>query len=78
MIGVVSNHSNRIYIYCHYDDVARDIQKWEYQPLGPFLAKNFGTTISPWVVTMDALEPFIIDNTNQVNINLLISVPHFS
>jgi fumarylacetoacetase len=37
---------------------ARDIQKWEYQPLGPFLGKDFGTTISPWVVTMDALEPF--------------------
>nr|CAH0105034.1 unnamed protein product [Daphnia galeata] len=37
---------------------ARDIQKWEYVPLGPFLAKNFGTTISPWVVTMEALEPF--------------------
>jgi fumarylacetoacetase len=37
---------------------ARDIQKWEYQPLGPFNAKNFATTISPWVVTMDALEPF--------------------
>jgi fumarylacetoacetase len=37
---------------------ARDIQAWEYQPLGPFLAKNFATTISPWVVTMDALEPF--------------------
>jgi fumarylacetoacetase len=37
---------------------ARDIQAWEYQPLGPFLAKNFGTSISPWVVTMDALEPF--------------------
>ena len=37
---------------------ARDIQKWEYQPLGPFLAKNFATTISPFVVTMDALEPF--------------------
>jgi fumarylacetoacetase len=37
---------------------ARDIQTWEYQPLGPFLAKNFGTSISPWVVTMDALEPF--------------------
>lgn len=37
---------------------ARDIQRWEYQPLGPFLAKNFGTTVSPWVVTMDALEPF--------------------
>jgi fumarylacetoacetase len=37
---------------------ARDIQKWEYMPLGPFLAKNFGTSISPWVVTLDALEPF--------------------
>ncbi|HTK81657.1 MAG TPA: fumarylacetoacetase [Bacteroidota bacterium] len=37
---------------------ARDIQKWEYQPLGPFLAKNFSTTVSPWVVTMEALAPF--------------------
>jgi fumarylacetoacetase len=37
---------------------ARDIQKWEYQPLGPFLAKSFATTISPWVVTMEALTPF--------------------
>ena len=37
---------------------ARDIQPWEYQPLGPFLAKNFGTTISPWIVTMEALAPF--------------------
>ncbi len=37
---------------------ARDIQKWEYQPLGPFNAKNFATSISPWVVTMDALAPF--------------------
>jgi fumarylacetoacetase len=37
---------------------ARDIQTWEYQPLGPFLAKNFGTSISPWVVTLEALEPF--------------------
>ena len=37
---------------------ARDIQRWEYQPLGPFLAKSFATTISPWIVTMDALEPF--------------------
>ncbi|MFX7836763.1 fumarylacetoacetate hydrolase family protein, partial [Acinetobacter baumannii] len=36
---------------------ARDIQPWEYQSLGPFLAKNFGTTISPWIVTMDALAP---------------------
>jgi fumarylacetoacetase len=37
---------------------ARDIQSWEYQPLGPFLAKSFATTISPWVVTLDALAPF--------------------
>jgi fumarylacetoacetase len=37
---------------------ARDVQKWEYQPLGPFNAKNFATTISPWVVTLEALEPF--------------------
>ena len=37
---------------------ARDIQTWEYQPLGPFMAKNFATTISPWVVTFEALEPY--------------------
>lgn len=37
---------------------ARDIQAWEYQPLGPFLAKNFATTLSPWIVTLEALEPF--------------------
>jgi fumarylacetoacetase len=37
---------------------ARDIQSWEYQPLGPFLAKNFATSISPWVVTWEALEPY--------------------
>lgn len=37
---------------------ARDMQVWEYQPLGPFNAKNFATTISPWIVTMEALEPF--------------------
>ena len=37
---------------------ARDIQPWEYQPLGPFLAKNFASTVSPWVVTMEALAPF--------------------
>lgn len=37
---------------------ARDVQGWEYQPLGPFLAKNFATTISPWIVTLEALAPF--------------------
>lgn len=44
---------------------ARDIQKWEYVPLGPFLAKNFGTTISPWIVTMEALQPFKVSNHPQ-------------
>ncbi|XP_046476758.1 fumarylacetoacetase isoform X2 [Neodiprion pinetum] len=44
---------------------ARDIQKWEYVPLGPFTAKNLGTTISPWVVTMEALEPFKVPNMPQ-------------
>lgn len=44
---------------------ARDIQKWEYVPLGPFLGKNFATTISPWVVTMDALQDFAIANPVQ-------------
>jgi fumarylacetoacetase len=37
---------------------ARDIQTWEYQPLGPFLAKSFATTVSPWVITLEALEPY--------------------
>jgi fumarylacetoacetase len=40
---------------------ARDIQSWEYQPLGPFLAKSFATSVSPWVVTLDALEPFRVE-----------------
>jgi len=44
---------------------ARDIQKWEYQPLGPFLAKNFATSISSWVVTLDALEPFRVAGPKQ-------------
>lgn len=39
---------------------ARDIQRWEYQPLGPFLAKNFATTVSPWVITLEALAPYRI------------------
>lgn len=44
---------------------ARDIQKWEYVPLGPFLAKNFASSISPWIVTMDALEPFRVESPQQ-------------
>ncbi len=44
---------------------ARDIQKWEYVPLGPFLAKNFASSMSPWVVTMDALQPFAVEGPTQ-------------
>ncbi len=44
---------------------ARDIQKWEYVPLGPFLAKNFASSISPWVVTLEALEPFRVKGPKQ-------------
>jgi fumarylacetoacetase len=44
---------------------ARDVQRWEYQPLGPFLAKSFATTISPWVVTLDALDPFFVEGPVQ-------------
>ena len=55
-IGEASSH---IVGLCLLNDwSARDIQTWEYQPLGPFLSKSFATSISPWVVTMDALEPF--------------------
>ena len=55
-IGEAAGH---IAGYCLLNDwSARDLQAWEYQPLGPFLAKNFLTTVSPWVVTPDALEPF--------------------
>lgn len=44
---------------------ARDIQQWEYVPLGPFLGKNFGSSISPWIVTLDALEPFRVQGPEQ-------------
>ncbi|MEI7661669.1 MAG: fumarylacetoacetase [Bacteroidota bacterium] len=44
---------------------ARDIQRWEYVPLGPFLAKNFGSVISPWIVTLDAMEPFRVAGPKQ-------------
>ncbi len=44
---------------------ARDIQKWEYVPLGPFLAKNFASTVSPWIITLDALKPFKVEGPQQ-------------
>ena len=55
-VGKAAEH---VFGYCLLNDwSARDIQGWEYQPLGPFLGKNFATTVSPWVVTAEALAPF--------------------
>ncbi len=55
----IDRAAQEIFGFCLVNDwSARDIQAWEYQPLGPFLAKNFATTISPWIVTREALEPF--------------------
>jgi len=55
-----------IFGMCIFNDwSARDIQKWEYVPLGPFLAKNFASSISPWIVTLDALEPFRVSGPEQ-------------
>nr|AIF24942.1 fumarylacetoacetase (FAH, fahA) [uncultured marine group II/III euryarchaeote SAT1000_41_C12] len=67
-IGAGNNLGNAVSVNAAEDHVfgltlvndwsARDIQTWEYQPLGPFLAKNFATSISPWIITLEALEPF--------------------
>jgi fumarylacetoacetase len=55
----LADAENHIFGLCLLNDwSARDLQGWEYQPLGPFLAKNFATTVSPWVVTLQALAPF--------------------
>jgi fumarylacetoacetase len=55
----VAEVESHIFGVCLVNDwSARDLQAWEYQPLGPFLAKSFATTISPWVITLEALEPF--------------------
>lgn len=64
----ISTNEAKDYIFgmCIMNDwSARDIQKWEYVPLGPFLAKSFASSISPWIVTMDALEPFSIEGPEQ-------------
>ncbi len=55
----IADANNHIFGVCLVNDwSARDIQAWEYQPLGPFLAKNFATSLSPWIVTTEALAPF--------------------
>jgi fumarylacetoacetase len=57
-IGIDSAEDHVLGVCLLNDWSARDIQAWEYQPLGPFLAKNFATSVSPWIVTMEALAPF--------------------
>jgi fumarylacetoacetase len=60
----MADAENHIFGLCLLNDwSARDLQGWEYQPLGPFLSKNFATTISPWVVTLEALAPFRVPFT---------------
>lgn len=67
----ITDAESHIFGLCLVNDwSARDIQAWEYQPLGPFLAKNFATTISPWVVTMEALEPFRVPAFERVSDDL--------
>ena len=62
----VSNAENYIFGLMLFNDwSARDIQKWEYVPLGPFLAKNFASTISPWIIPLEALEPFRVQGPDQ-------------
>jgi fumarylacetoacetase len=64
----ISTNEAEDYIFgmCLFNDwSARDIQKWEYVPLGPFLAKNFASSISCWIVTMDALQPFAVNSPEQ-------------
>lgn len=64
----ISTNEAEDYIFgmCLFNDwSARDIQKWEYVPLGPFLAKNFASSISSWIVTMDALQPFAVNSPEQ-------------
>jgi len=79
-----------IFGMCLFNDwSARDIQKWEYIPLGPFLAKNFASSMSPWIVTLDALEPFRVpgpvqdpkvlpyldyDGDRHIDINLQVAI----
>ena len=64
----VDEAEQQIFGLCLVNDwSARDIQSWEYQPLGPFLAKNFATTISPWIVPMEALAPYRVPAANRAS-----------
>ena len=68
LVDSISTEEAESYIFglCLFNDwSARDIQAWEYVPLGPFLGKNFASTISAWIVTLDALEPFSVESPEQ-------------
>ena len=62
----IAEAEDHIFGLCLFNDwSARDLQSWEYVPLGPFLGKNFGSSVAPWVVTLDALEPFRVPGPAQ-------------
>ena len=64
----IENAENHVFGFCVFNDwSARDLQAWEYQPLGPFLAKNFASTVSSWIVTTEALAPFRTSWTRDEN-----------
>ena len=64
----IENAEKHVFGFCVFNDwSARDLQAWEYQPLGPFLAKNFASTVSPWIVTTEALAPFRTSWTRDEN-----------
>ncbi|WMS91757.1 fumarylacetoacetase [Pseudoalteromonas sp. HL-AS1] len=64
----IENAENHVFGFCVFNDwSARDLQAWEYQPLGPFLAKNFASTVSPWIVTTEALAPYRTSWTRDEN-----------
>ena len=64
----IENAENHVFGFCVFNDwSARDLQAWEYQPLGPFLAKNFASTVSPWIVTTEALAPYRTSWTRDKN-----------
>ena len=64
----IKNAEDHVFGFCVFNDwSARDLQAWEYQPLGPFLAKNFASTVSPWIVTTEALAPYRTSWTRDEN-----------
>ncbi len=64
----IENAESHVFGFCVFNDwSARDLQAWEYQPLGPFLAKNFASTVSPWIVTTEALAPYRTNWTRDEN-----------